>query len=162
MPVETPSFTIRPCQPSDREAVLEIALRMGEDLLPPWRDRAKALEWERQEALQIVAPAQPGAEVFIAAGPDGTVLGFLYLYEQADFLTGVAQGYIADFAVSHAAEGQGIGRALMIAAEKHCRDKGYPTLALDVFATNHRAREFYERGGFQMETIKYVKILGAE
>ena len=62
-------------------------------------------------------------------------------------------------AVTEAAEGQGAGAALMRAAEAWARACGYSRLTLNVFEGNHRARQVYERFGYQVETVRYVKLL---
>ena len=63
-------------------------------------------------------------------------------------------------AVTEAAEGRGAGAALMGAAEDWARARGYAKLTLNVFEGNHRARRVYERFGYQVETLRYVKLLG--
>ena len=60
-------------------------------------------------------------------------------------------------AVTAAAEGQGAGAALMRAAEDWARGCGYQKLTLNVFEGNRRARQVYERFGYQVETLRYVK-----
>lgn len=62
-------------------------------------------------------------------------------------------------AVTERAEGQGAGRALMHAAEAWAAARGYPKLTLNVFEGNSRARAIYERFGYQIETVRYVKML---
>ena len=62
-------------------------------------------------------------------------------------------------AVTAAAEGRGAGAALMRAAEDWARATGYTKLTLNVFEGNQRARQVYERFGYQVETVRYVKIL---
>ena len=47
----------------------------------------------------------------------------------------------------------------MEAAEAWARDRGYRFLSLDVFAHNLHAVRFYERRGFQAETLRMVKPL---
>jgi GNAT superfamily N-acetyltransferase len=62
-------------------------------------------------------------------------------------------------AVVAAAEGRGAGRALLRAAEDWARAHGYRRLTLNVFAGNQRARRAYDRAGFAVETLRYVKPL---
>ena len=47
----------------------------------------------------------------------------------------------------------------MRAAEAWTRASGYTKLTLNVFEGNQRARQIYERFGYQVETVRYVKIL---
>jgi GNAT superfamily N-acetyltransferase len=68
-------------------------------------------------------------------------------------------GYVSLLALTEEAEGQGIAHLMMQAAESWARAQGYRFLCLDVFADNRHAVEFYERRGFQTETLRMVKPL---
>jgi len=68
-------------------------------------------------------------------------------------------GHVAIIVLESEAEGQGIARRLMAAAEAWATDRGWRLLSIDVFADNRRAVEFYLRTGFQMESIRLVKPL---
>src|SRR5690606_29159690 len=61
---------------------------------------------------------------------------------------------ISVIATTGAAEGTGVGRALMAHAETRARERGLSLLTLNVFATNARARRFYERAGYAVEMVK--------
>ena len=62
-------------------------------------------------------------------------------------------------AVSEAAEGTGVGRALMERAEQWSRQRGLAFLTLNVFAANARALRLYEQAGFIAEALRYAKPL---
>ena len=47
----------------------------------------------------------------------------------------------------------------MRAAEDWARANGYSRLTLNVFEGNARARAVYEKFGYQVETIRYVKLI---
>jgi ribosomal protein S18 acetylase RimI-like enzyme len=51
--------------------------------------------------------------------------------------------------VSAAAQGQGVGTALLEAVCREARDRGYTAIRLDVINTNPRAKSLYERRGFE-------------
>ena len=55
---------------------------------------------------------------------------------------------VHDLAVLPAARGQGIGRALLAAAEERARERGCGKLTLEVLDDNHRARTLYASFGF--------------
>jgi len=55
---------------------------------------------------------------------------------------------IHDLAVLPTYRGQGIGRALLAAAEQHARERGCCKLTLEVLETNARARGLYRNVGF--------------
>ena len=65
-------------------------------------------------------------------------------------------------ATTAAAEGSGVGRALMAHAEEWTRHRDLPLLTLNVFASNTRARRFYEKAGFDPEFLKYAKPMSRE
>jgi ribosomal protein S18 acetylase RimI-like enzyme len=66
---------------------------------------------------------------------------------------------VSDVVVAASAEGRGIGKALMHAAEDWARERGYPMIQLHVLVGNDRARSMYERLGYSAEWLKYVKRL---
>jgi ribosomal protein S18 acetylase RimI-like enzyme len=62
-------------------------------------------------------------------------------------------------ALAPEAEGRGIARVLMQAAEDWSREQGYSRVTLNVFATNQRALGLYEHLGYRPETVHYLKDL---
>jgi ribosomal protein S18 acetylase RimI-like enzyme len=72
---------------------------------------------------------------------------------------GNRHAHISVVATTEAAEGSGVGRALLEYAEAWSRQRGYSLLTLNVFAANDRARRFYERAGLTAEMLRYVKPL---
>ena len=93
----------------------------------------------------------------IDLGRDEEQLGYVYLETHQDYFTGNQIGHISTIAVSERGEGQGVGGALMRAAEESVRSKGFRRLTLNVFEANGRAREIYEHLGFRVETLHYIK-----
>ena len=152
-------FQIRLSRPEDRAEIVQIAQRITEFGLPPWRDVQKALAWHDGATEDIFKETEPGDSTFVAAAHNGGLLGFVTLRTNRDFQTGEEQGYVSDFAVTQAAEGRGVAQALMSAAEDWARTRGFRCLALDVFAMNTRARAFYARFGFAEQNLKLVKVL---
>jgi GNAT superfamily N-acetyltransferase len=100
----------------------------------------------------------PGPVLRIAE-EDGVPLGFGFFEPAVDYFTDRPDGHVGMVAVTEAAEGRGAGAALMRAAEDWARRNAYPRLHLNVFDGNARARRFYERLGFAVETVRYVKTI---
>lgn len=121
-----------------------------------WRDVA---EIERfQHSFMETCLANPAAATLLAW--DGAEpLGFVQVEPSADPMNGESCAYVSLLAVTEAAEGRGVARALMAAAEDWTRQQGIRLLCLDVFASNARGREFYARQGFGEETLRLVKAL---
>lgn len=116
-----------------------------------------AAEVRTLEAFFTAPPAT--STLLIAELPDGTRVGFVYLEELRDYFTLVAHGHVGMLVVNEDAEGRGIGGALMRAAEAWARERGYRTLTLTVFGTNHAAQAIYQHLGYGLETLRYVKTL---
>jgi ribosomal protein S18 acetylase RimI-like enzyme len=76
-----------------------------------------------------------------------------------DYFTGEQHGHVSVIAVTRAAEGRGVGRALMAYAERWARERGHSRLTLSVFESNRRAQKLYERAGFEVEMRRYTKQL---
>lgn len=126
------------------------ALRSDEDL-----DGA-----ERQALVEAFDHLAADAVLLVAEDPLDGPLGIAYGVTQADYFTREAHGHLAILAVAEAGEGRGVGKALMAAVEAWAAGRGYRLLTLNVFAGNGRARAFYERNGFAVDTLRYVKEVG--
>jgi GNAT superfamily N-acetyltransferase len=100
----------------------------------------------------------PRCELLVAER-DGVRLGFAFVEPHVDYFTQAEHGHLGMIAVTEAAEGTGAGAALLAAAEQWARERGYARLTLNVFAGNGRARAFYEKHGFDVETVRYTKPL---
>jgi ribosomal protein S18 acetylase RimI-like enzyme len=71
------------------------------------------------------------------------------------------RGWIYRVAVAPTLRRQGIGRAMLTAAEAHLRRIGCPKINLQIEGSNHRVVGFYERLGFAVEDrISMGKALG--
>lgn len=87
------------------------------------------------------------------------IAGVVLLENRRDYFTGEAHGHVAILAVAREAEGQGLGRALLEAADRWGRAHGFRRLTLAVFTDNRRAREFYQRQGWRPELETWYKSL---
>ena len=58
------------------------------------------------------------------------------------------------------AEGRGVGRALLDAAEARALEEGAEFMTLHVLSANTRARALYERCGYAGELLRYIKPRG--
>ncbi len=152
------TLRLRPAQPADLPFLLSLAPRLAESGVPPWRRPAHVVEAERQALTRALEAGSPDAPILIAEA-DGAPVGFVYLETHVDFFTGSSHAHISVLAVADAAQGHGVGQALLAAAEDWARGRGYPFISLNVFTDNARARRVYERLGYGPETLRYVKPL---
>ena len=151
---------IRRATPGDEAALLAMAERMADFAVPHWRAAREIIDADGRDVVRAVTSGEPDHDVFIAE-IDGTPAGCLYVHPAQDFF-GRRHAHISVIATTAAAEGTGVGRALMAHAEAWARERGLSLLTLNVFAANARARHFYERAGFDVEMVKYAKEVKAE
>ena len=150
---------VRPAAPRDREWILRLAPRLHDFGPPPFRPRDVMDRAVVASIGAALAGAAPGAEVLVAEGQDGAPLGFVHLHGARDFFTGEEHGHVSDIVVAPEAEGRGVARALMAAAEDWARGRGYRLLSLHVFEENTRARALYERLGYRADIRRLIKPL---
>lgn len=144
----------------DRDFAIDTARRFAAFGPPPWRSAAQLVAGEVRCLDDYFDGRLPGCTLLIAEDEAATPLGFAFLEPHVDYFSGDPHGHLGMIAVTDAAEGRGAGSALLRAAEEWARDRGYATLTLNVFEGNTRARRFYERAGFNVETVRYTKSLG--
>ena len=148
---------IRAARTTDQPALVALAERLTAFDLPPWR---RPEDISTADARDMVAAVTAGAadnEVWIA-DRSGIVVGCLHVLAMTDFF-GTRHAHISVLATTEAAQGSGVGRALLGHAEAWARERGLRLITLNVFAANSRARRFYEKGGWAPEMLKYTKPL---
>lgn len=150
-------MTIRRATSADEAQILALSARMAGFPLPPWRTAAEITGSDGQAMVDALRAGHPDSEVFIAER-GGEVAGCLHMLVALDFF-GRRHAHISVIATSQAAEGTGVGRALMAYADQWARDRQLPFITLNVFAANERARRLYEKCGFEVELMKYAKPL---
>lgn len=100
--------------------------------------------------------ATPGHHLWLAYDGDNEVgMLWLRLEEKSDGLH--AFGF--DFNVREELRRNGYGRAIMLAAEQECRDRGVVSVGLSVFGFNAGARSLYEQMGFEVTVMQMRKRL---
>ena len=163
-------IAVREGTAADRDFVIATARRFAAFGPPAWRPAAEIVAgevrclddfFEGRHAGYVDGSLDAARDrrTLLVAELDGRPAGFTFLEPAVDYFTGQADGHIGMVAVAETAEGKGVGAALMRAAEDWARRNGYPRLHLNVFAGNDRARRIYERTGYEIETIRYVKKL---
>ena len=151
---------VRPAEPTDRAAILALVPRLRAFGPVPLRPES-AVDGAEHAALSAALDApRPDATLLVGAEPRGAdVVGVALVQEGTDYFTGERHGHLAILVVAESAEGRGVGRALLDAAEAWSAGRGYRFLTLNVFAANARARAVYERAGFAPDTVRYYKTL---
>ncbi|MDQ2653979.1 MAG: GNAT family N-acetyltransferase, partial [Chloroflexota bacterium] len=146
-----PGFVIRQYREGDLEALLHLVERLTVGIAP-WRSEAGMQAAARTWVATSISKIGPDGAVFVAARA-GEVMGFASVAREVAF-TGEMQAYIGELAVAADAEGQGTGQALLAAVEAWAREQELTLLVLDTGAASTRGRRFYERSGFQEESVR--------
>jgi GNAT superfamily N-acetyltransferase len=148
---------VRPYLPDDRAFVLGLAPRLLIGM-PDWRDPQLWLSAFQSWITLSIDQHEQQTMVLVAEDDQGERLGFATLSHETHF-TGQHQAYVNELATSEAAEGRGVGAALIAACEQWAREQGHQILALSTGAANQRALGFYHHLGFRVEDVKLVKLL---
>ncbi len=94
------------------------------------------------------------------AGP-GRILGFVSFGRDLEgFETDRDRGIVHNLYVVPERRGEGIGAALLGAAEEHLAAEGVDVVALESMAGNDAARRFYRREGYRPHRIEFEKPVG--
>jgi ribosomal protein S18 acetylase RimI-like enzyme len=110
------------------------------------------------DRLCEVVEAQP--HVTLIAQRGGDRLGFLLMLDDLpDEVTLLPQAFVAYMAVEPGARGEGVGAALLSAAENEARARRLPYMALMVTEENVAARRLYDRAGYLTERRLLCKPL---
>ena len=153
------SFQIRSAASGDGEAILALMPRLASFNLPKsrnpmdlWRSDAAMLQrWLDGDAAECL--------VHVAVDDAQKLLGFTLVSLRPELLSHEPSAHLEAIAVGEGAEGKGVGQALLGVAESAASAHGAQTITLHVFASNTRARDFYEHSGYDGELLRYIKEL---
>ena len=153
------AIKLRPSCPEDRDLQNRLSPRLSGVPGPAWHDLAAMEGFQDRYMKATLTAVDPAAQTLVAWSADGKRLGYIHMRPFKDGVTDEPCGYVSLLALAEEAEGRGIAHLMMQEAETWARAQGYRFLCLDVFADNRHAVEFYERRGFQTETLRMVKPL---
>jgi ribosomal protein S18 acetylase RimI-like enzyme len=161
MTMAAPAATTRAARADDAGWIRALIPRLHAFGPPDYRSTA---QMDAAEMAATVAAIDGGSViapriVLVAEDAAGARLGFVHVETKQDFFTRERHGHVSTIVVVPEAEHQGVGRVLVRAAETWTRDQGYRLLTLNVFEQNEAARRLYERCGFGVDTIRYLKRL---
>ena len=153
------SVQVRSAVSEDGETIMALMPRLASFDVPKsrnpvdlWRsDAAMFQHWLDGEAAERF--------VHVAVDDEQKVLGFTMVSLRPELLSHAPSAHLEAIAVGDGAEGMGVGRALLAAAENEAKSQGAKTMTLHVFSSNTRARVFYEQSGYDGELLRYIKEL---
>ena len=155
--MSTGTTTVRRGRPDDEASVLALADQLASFPVPAWRTE-REIQRADDGVLRNALSGIPGSVVFVAEGARGNE-GVVCLTSKVDYFTHEPLAYIEVLAVDPDAQGRGVARALMHAAESWARENGFARMSLSVWMQNERARGMYEHLGYRPETMHYLKDL---
>lgn len=98
-----------------------------------------------------------------ASESDDPLLGFVgFSLERDGYERECTRGTVTNLFVRSDRRGEGIGSALLGAAERALAEAGADAVALEALADNDRARAFYDTRGYDAHRIEFRKEVGDE
>ena len=154
--------TIRSATLADRDALIALTARLADFPRPAWRTAHEIAVADN--GILLAAVAAPGADtVVLVSGAAGEAIdGVVFVATKTDYFTGERHAHVEVLAVAPRAQGRGVARGLVAAAESWARTRGDAFITLNVFDANARARGIYTRLGYVPETVHYRKRLTAD
>ena len=154
-------ITIREALPGDAAFIAQHTHRMLDFKLPEWREQEKTemIEADIHHITKALEVADANDCVFIAEDETSKPIGFIRMVLQEDYYSGEQHAHVNDIVVTAEAEGKGVGKLLLAKADAWAKDKQARWITLNVFDKNFRARAVYEKAGYKVEWVKYLKNL---
>jgi ribosomal protein S18 acetylase RimI-like enzyme len=117
-------------------------------------------EWSRRigELFDLMV-TQESHQVFVAEDEHQSFLGYVWVGEGSNPMTGMKHGYIYDIFVTEEHRRKGVGMKLMEQAEDYCRETGYHEMLLMVAINNQSAEQLYSKQGFKADQMYMLKRL---
>ena len=127
----------------------------------PLRDAQSLDAGERRTLERFFEERAEGTHLWVADDESG-VIGAAYAECLTDYFSRERHGHLGILVVSQAAQGRGVGQALLKCVESWGREQGFRFLTLNVFFANEGARRFYERAAFSPDFVRYIKPLNTD
>lgn len=154
-------ITIRKATPGDALFIAEHAHRLLDFNLPTWRakEKNKMVKADIHHITKSLELNNDKDCVLIAEDEENKPVGFIRMVLQSDYYTAELHAHVNDIVVTANTEGKGVGKFLLQKADEWARENKARWITLNVFNENLRARVFYEKSGYNIEWIKYLKTL---
>lgn len=152
------TLTIRLSNDMDRPFIYSLSPILAAPAQLAWHDEDVIQKFQKAYIEEMLAETKEAHATFIAEA-DGAAVGFMHIRLRVDEISEETSATVPLLAVTEQAQGLGVGRALMQQAEAWAQQQNCRLLHLEVFSNNSAARGFYDRLGFQEETIHMIKPL---
>ncbi len=154
-----PHFTVRPATRTDEAAILEILPRLADFNLPESRNPDHLWQGDAAMLAEWASGSRTDMNVFVAEDDSACIVGSSIVSLREELLSHEPSAHLEVLVLAKSAEGQGLGKRLIAAAEEYAKSHGAITMTLHVFDSNNRARSLYEKCGFNAELLRYIKPL---
>ncbi|TKX46277.1 GNAT family N-acetyltransferase [Halorubrum sp. SD690R] len=124
-------------------------------------NRATVREWVAQSVVtgDLLVARDPEAAAEADTG-DPDPVGFVgFSLERGDYDRDAVRGTVSNLFVRPDRRGEGVGAALLDAAERALVEAGADRVALEALADNDRARAFYADRGYGLHRVELTKSL---
>ncbi len=151
-------YSVRPARADDRDEILALMPRLAAFDVPESRN-PKHLWMSDARLLERWAEGDEDAcLVHVAVEEEsGVIVGLAIATLRPELLSEEPSSHLEAIAVAEGMSGKGIGRLLLDAVEDEVRARGAQSMTLHVFASNTRARDFYEKSGYHGELMRYIR-----
>ncbi|UCG36668.1 MAG: GNAT family N-acetyltransferase [Candidatus Bathyarchaeota archaeon] len=140
--------------------VKEISIRtVWERFSEDQRRKLDKEKWSQRLGGLFDMAIKEGHRVFVAEDENQSFLGYVWVGERSNLMTGTRHGYIYDVFVKEEHRRKGVGMILMEKAESYCRETGYTEMLLMVAINNQPAEKLYIKQGFKAEQKYMLKRL---
>lgn len=143
-------MTVRFCEEKDLPVVVDLITQLA-DVATGGKD----FDVVRFRDLFRKMSAQPDVYANFVYEVDGKVAGFLSIVFYMTFFHRVGTAQVNELVVADGYRGQGIGQALMKAAEDEARKRGMDELEVGTEKENVKAQAFYRKYGFNEEYVLF-------
>lgn len=156
---------IEPPDPGEAETLAELWVALAKSqrdydshlVAAPNRTRVREL-LARYAATDRLLVARSVATSGDEAVPETDIAGFVMFRKRTDeYETDAERGLIENLYVVPASRGDGVGSALLSAAERRLCERGVEAVSLEAMAGNHAARRFYRRHGYETHRVEFEK-----
>ena len=150
-------FEITDAEVADVPAMLSHFPRLADFELPP--NRQPHYFWQTDAAALKAWSAGNEPDLLVQKAVDGTgrLLGLTITRMGEEFLSHEPSAHLEVVLVTKEAEGRGVAKALIYAAEENAQKHGAKSMSLHVIGTNKRARQVYQHLGYYEEIIRNIK-----
>lgn len=145
------AVTIRTSRDEDVAAILALASRLTLGVAP-WRERSAVVTAVRGWVADAVASSNDPTHALFVARDGERIVGFISA-SRTEHWAGDIDAGIGELVVDGAAEGRGIGSALVERTLDWSRAQGIGRVSVSTGAANARALGLYRKLGFEDEDV---------